>query len=83
MNGFPWLTVAGALPLAGALVGTRIVQVLGPRRQLVLGPGLAAAGMLWLTMLKYLIRGVIAANRGEEFEVPSWICARFVAPVTR
>jgi len=34
-------------------------------------------------MLKYLIRGVIAANRGEEFEVPSWICARFVAPVTR
>jgi uncharacterized protein len=34
--------------------------------------------VLWLTMLKYLIRGVIAANRGEEFEVPSWICARIV-----
>jgi uncharacterized Tic20 family protein len=33
---------------------------------------------LWLAMLKYLIRGVIAANRGEEFEVPSWICARIV-----
>jgi len=34
--------------------------------------------VLWLTMLKYLIRGVIAANRGEELEVPSWICARIV-----
>jgi uncharacterized protein len=34
--------------------------------------------VLWLTMLKYLIRGVTAANRGEEFEVPSWICAHFV-----
>jgi EmrB/QacA subfamily drug resistance transporter len=43
---------AGVSTLTGALVGTRIVQVLGPRRQLVLGPGLAAAGMLWLTMLK-------------------------------
>jgi EmrB/QacA subfamily drug resistance transporter len=43
---------AGVSTLTGALVGTRIVQVLGPRRQLILGPGLAAAGMLWLTMLK-------------------------------
>jgi uncharacterized Tic20 family protein len=39
--------------------------------------------VLWLTMLKYLIRGVIAANRGEEFEVPSWICARIVGLLTR
>jgi hypothetical protein len=45
--------------------------------------GLTLGFLLWLTMLKYLIRGVIAANRGEEFEVPSWICARFVTPVTR
>ena len=29
---------AGLSTLAGALVGTRLVQVLGPRRQLILGP---------------------------------------------
>lgn len=45
--------------------------------------GLTLGFALWLTMLKYLIRGVIAANRAEEFEVPSWICARIVTLVTR
>lgn len=30
---------------------------------------------LWLVMLKYLIRGVTAAHRGEPFEVPGWLCA--------
>ena len=33
---------AGLCTLAGALIGTRLVQVIGARRQLVLGPGLAA-----------------------------------------
>ena len=32
--------------------------------------------ILWLTMLKYLIRGIGAANRGERYEVPAWICAQ-------
>ena len=45
--------------------------------------GLTLGFLLWLTMLRYLIRGVIAANRGEEFEVPSWICARIVGLLTR
>ncbi|MGH3226818.1 MAG: DUF4870 domain-containing protein, partial [Streptosporangiaceae bacterium] len=45
--------------------------------------GLALGFALWLTMLKYLIRGVIAANRAEEFEVPSWICARIITLATR
>lgn len=31
--------------------------------------------LLWLTMLKYLIRGVAAAYRDEEFDVPGWLCA--------
>jgi len=31
-----------------------------------------------VSMLRYLIRGAIAANRGERYEVPSWICARIV-----
>jgi uncharacterized Tic20 family protein len=33
---------------------------------------------LWVTMLTYLIRGVIAANRGEPYDIPAWICARMV-----
>jgi len=34
--------------------------------------------VLWLIMLKYLIRGVGAANRSEAFEVPGWMCATIV-----
>jgi uncharacterized Tic20 family protein len=31
---------------------------------------------IWLTVLKYQIRGIGAANRGERYEVPAWVCAR-------
>ena len=31
---------------------------------------------LWLIVLRYLIRGLGAANRGERYEVPGWICAQ-------
>jgi uncharacterized protein len=31
--------------------------------------------VLWAAMLKYLIRGVTAAQRGEPYDVPRWICA--------
>ena len=34
--------------MVGAIVGTRIVTVLGPRRQLVIGPVMAAGGLAWL-----------------------------------
>jgi uncharacterized protein len=34
--------------------------------------------LLWLALLRYLVRGVIAAQRGEPYEVPGWICATFV-----
>ena len=33
---------------------------------------------VWLITLRYLLRGVAAANRGEQYDVPSWICARLV-----
>ena len=42
---------AGLCTLAGALIGTRLVQVIGARRQLMLGPGLAAAGLFWLSSI--------------------------------
>ena len=34
--------------------------------------------VIWVSMLRYLISGVMAANRGENVQVPGWICARFV-----
>jgi EmrB/QacA subfamily drug resistance transporter len=37
--------------MAGALAGTRLVARLGARRQLVIGPLLAAGGLLWLSQL--------------------------------
>ena len=36
--------------------------------------------VIWLSVLKYLIRGIGAANRGERYEVPAWICARIAKP---
>ncbi|MGH3197684.1 MAG: DUF4870 domain-containing protein [Streptosporangiaceae bacterium] len=34
--------------------------------------------VIWVSMLRHLIRGVVAANRGERHEAPSWICAQIV-----
>ncbi|HEV3188653.1 MAG TPA: MFS transporter, partial [Acidimicrobiales bacterium] len=39
----------GISTLIAALVGTRLVQYLGVRRQLILGPSLAAIGLFWLS----------------------------------
>lgn len=33
---------------------------------------------IWASMLRYLIRGIGAAGRGEEYEIPAWICAHIV-----
>jgi len=33
---------------------------------------------LWVPVLRYLIRGVSAATRGDRYPVPSWICARIL-----
>ena len=35
--------------------------------------------VIWVSMLRYLIRGVIAANHGERQKVPDWICAHIVS----
>jgi uncharacterized Tic20 family protein len=35
---------------------------------------------IWLSVLKYMIRGIGAANRGERYEVPGWICAQIAQP---
>ena len=35
--------------------------------------------VIWASMLRYLIRGVIWANHGERCEMPDWICAHIVS----
>jgi uncharacterized Tic20 family protein len=33
---------------------------------------------LWVAMLTYLIRGAVAAGRGDAPRIPAWICARML-----
>ncbi|HZE50586.1 MAG TPA: MFS transporter [Jatrophihabitantaceae bacterium] len=42
---------AALATMVGAIVGTRLVVRLGARRQLVIGPLIAAVGMVWLSQL--------------------------------
>jgi EmrB/QacA subfamily drug resistance transporter len=44
---------AGTLTLVGALAAPRLVAVIGAKRQLILGPTIAAAGLLWMSVLSY------------------------------
>lgn len=39
---------------------------------------LPVALVIWVATLRYLIRGAVAANRGERSEAPDWICAHIV-----
>ena len=39
---------------------------------------LPVAVAIWASMLRYLVRGLCAASRGEEYRVPDWICAHIV-----
>ena len=40
---------------------------------------LPVAFVIWVSMLRHLIRGVVAANRDERYEMPNWICAHIVS----
>src|SRR5262245_16376023 len=40
---------------------------------------LPVALVIWVSMLRYLIRGAVAANRGERCQMPDWICAHIVS----
>jgi len=42
----------GLCTLAGALIASRIVHIVGARNQLMLGLGVAAAGLLWLSRVQ-------------------------------
>jgi len=42
---------------------------------LSLAVAIPLVAVLWLFMLKYLVRGAGAAQRGDSYDVPTWICA--------
>ena len=73
---------AANLSLTGALYGVcclilgglLLLDTLTAALVIVLPVGLA----IWALMLRHLIRGAAAANRGERYRVPDWICARIV-----
>ncbi len=44
---------AGTMTLTGAVAASRLVARIGARRQLILGPALSAAGLLWMSFLSY------------------------------
>jgi uncharacterized Tic20 family protein len=73
---------AANISLTGALYGLCCLILAG----LLLLDSLTAALVvalpvgvaLWVSMLRYLVRGAAAANRGERHQAPDWICARIV-----
>ena len=69
------LTAALYLVCCGILGGLLALDTIA----VALAVSLSLVLVLWLAMLKHLVRGVIAANRGEPFEVPSWLCATIVS----
>ena len=44
---------AGIMTLVGALLAPRLVARIGARHQLMLGPAIAASGMVWMSLLSY------------------------------
>ncbi|MBV9381278.1 MAG: DUF4870 domain-containing protein [Streptosporangiaceae bacterium] len=56
--------------LSGLIIGG-MLALAGPSAALIVMLPVATIG--WLIMLRYLIRGAIAANRGEFREIPRWI----------
>jgi Domain of unknown function (DUF4870) len=74
--------IAANLSLTGVLYGLCCLIVGGllllDSVTVALVIALSLVFVLWLLLLRHLIRGVIAVSRGEELEVPAWICARLV-----
>jgi hypothetical protein len=70
------LSLTGALYALCCLIlgGLLLLDSLTAALVVVLPVGLA----IWVSMLRYLIRGAAAANRGERHQVPDWICARIM-----
>jgi uncharacterized Tic20 family protein len=73
---------AANLSLTGALYGVCCLILGGllllDSLTVALVVALPVGFAIWVAMLRHLIRGAAAANRGERYRVPDWICARIV-----
>jgi uncharacterized Tic20 family protein len=74
--------IAANLSLTGVLYGLSCLIVGGvlllDSVTVALVIALPLGFVFWILLLRQLIRGVIAASRGEELEVPAWLCARLI-----
>ena len=70
------------LSLTGALYGVCCLILVGllslDSIAVALIVVIPVALVIWVSMLRSLILGVAAANRGEKYEAPGWICAHIV-----
>ena len=69
-------SLTGLLYAVCCLILGGVLALDSPDTALIVAIPIALA--LWLTTVRYLIRGVGAANRGVPNAAPAWICARIV-----
>ncbi len=69
-------SLTGLLYAVCCLILGGVLALDSPGTALVIAIPIALA--LWLTTVRYLIRGIVAANRGAPNAAPAWICARIV-----
>ena len=70
------LSLTGLLYAACCLILLGVLTLDSLATALVVTIPIALA--LWFSTVRYLIRGIGAANRGERAAAPGWICARIV-----
>ena len=73
------LSLTGLLYAACCLILLGVLTLDSLATALVVTIPIALA--LWLSTVRYLIRGIGAANRGERAAAPAWICARIARPL--
>jgi uncharacterized Tic20 family protein len=71
------LSLTGVLYALCCLIigGLLLLDSLTVALVVVLPVGLA----IWVSVLTCLVRGAVAANRGERRQMPRWICARMLS----
>ena len=69
-------SLTGLLYAVCCLILGGVLALDSPGTALVIAIPIALA--LWLTTVRYLIRGIAAANRGVPNAAPAWICAPIV-----
>jgi uncharacterized Tic20 family protein len=72
------LSVTGLLYLVCCAILCGLLMLDNVTVALVVAGGIAA--FFWFSMLRHLIRGSVAADHGESYTVPAWLCAQVAKP---